>query len=273
MYTDEQIVQSLPPALQGELKEFGPLETKTPEQLREFLVTKREQYKIPPWHVFTLLLKRAALAVGDSHQATKTNSWYTTDVHLGENEEGYTLDAEEAAPYCHLIVNSRNNHGYVVRTELFVQPSTKKIWKVDTERLCLRGQVYCSSPDTPREHVNMPAKKILAYARRALATKKDRCVWEYTVRHRRPNGTGRRAKVVAPDLDEPSEVSVEKPMEQVQDNRFESISESQKEIIRTLLDMAAVKARELNMHTTIVRWRHALENIIGEETANAENPS
>ena len=274
MYTDEQIIQSLPPALQGDLKEFGALEAKTPEQLRAFLLAKREQYKLPPWHPFTLLIKRAALAVCDTYKITRDTSWYLTDWRFGEAEDTYSLDTADTDPVCYIRVSGANNRGSVTQADLAVQPTTKRLWKLDTERMCNKSQLYCNSETDPQECIKIPTKRVFAYAECALAKKQDHIVWEYRVRRRRV--WGQKASAPVEELIAAGELSAapKRPHKsQPHDPAAPVISEAQKEIIRTLLDMADVKATELNMHSTIVRWRHSLESVIGKESVNAESQS
>lgn len=261
IYTDEQIIQSLPPALQGDLKAFGPLETKTAAELRKFLLDKREQYQLPPWHVFTLLLKRAAQATGEGSLMNRDSCWYARDTQSKVTDEDYVLSLSNEPSWCILALTLKNNRGEEAEETIAVQPSKKLIWKYNTESPCRALQLLCRAKNS-NSYVNIQLTKIMKQATRTIKHKQRHGVLVHVARK-----ITNRSHNKAIEQAQPEHVSVVEPVAV----RAGSISETQKEIIRTLLDMAAVKARELNMHTTIVRWRHALENIIGKESANAES--
>lgn len=266
-YTDEQIIQSLPPALQGELKEFGTPETKTSAQIREFLLEKRKAYNLPPWHAFTLLMKRAARRTGESHKHSSSTRWYIgtygTDV---TSDDVYTLDTANEPPWCTLTVHVVNRRGVEGRSDLAVQPGTKRVWALATEYQYSSKNVSCGLADC-KTYINLDKDRIIKGAAKLLHAKQTTGVFEYLIKHRK---TIAEAKKQESRVEEHVEAPLPASVQPVSVSVPLSVTERQKEVIRTILDLAAVKARELGMHSTIVRWRHTLNDLIGEEEKDVQ---
>ncbi len=280
-YTEEQIITSLPPALQGELKQFGALEAKDPDTLYVFMQDMRRKYHIPPWHAFTLLIQRAAYATGMAGRGiTRENLWYSRQYN---SDDAYTLEIEPKQNWVDMVAEGYRKDGSLSGSvRMAVQPSTKRVWLMASEKLHSDAKhVWLRTPE------GQPAKNycgrismsiVFAEAARCLRKGKTESSIQCTIRtcSRRPKIPKPWQKpvedVVTPEVetinnlpDPPETTATTTPAEQ----HF-VLSAEQHEVVLTVFELAAAKARELGMHSTIMRWRNVLSTVIGNEVSHVQ---
>ena len=265
--TDEQIYNSLPPDLQGELKAFGALESHTGEELHDFMFAMRDKYAIPPWDAFTLLFQRAARTNGESMQLTATNSWCMFD----KSEDQFTLNAHKDSTqrWCIIHMEVTNNKDQTRELTVAAIPDARRVWSYRSESFVASDRIQCSVGKR-QDGVSIAVAKVLEKASEAVA-QGLRCVeYVYHAHKRAP----RAAAISVPAIEAASAEVEQKPEEKkhitASAQSHKQPTPEQREVMLTVFELAAAKARELGMHSTIIRWRETLSSIIGQEAKNVQ---
>lgn len=260
--TDEQIIQSLPPGLQGDLKAFGPLEKRSADEMYDFLNAMRKKYTIPPWHAFTLLLQRAGYATGrEGKGLTRSNMWCRAE---NPDESPFVLDIPASQDWVYISVTGQQADGTITgHSEVAVQPSTGRVWLMYSESpfagadgVFLAPEKACGKPYGGK----ITIKDLVHGAMKALRRNEFSIKMTKTVKRMR-RSIVRNTPVPVPKQEEPEQSLLPEPV--VAANG--SLTDLQRSTMLIVFEMGAAKARELGMHSTIARWRTELAPVIGPE--------
>lgn len=265
--TDEQIIQSLPPGLQGDLKEFGPLECKSSGELHRFMLNMRGKYDIAPWHAFTLMMKRAAHAANDCGRgATRRNAWC---YKLVRDENEYTTELEPRNSWVFIKLKSQRPDGTPIgESEVAVQPSTRRIWLMASESLHkAHRSVFIRSNDNEdckaySGQVRIPY--ILETAKKAIRQNLTEVEINHKIRYceKHKNEQPLQEEETPQDQQELDLFSASAP---APEQPKAILTDLQREVLIMVFEMGAAQARSLGMHSTVSRWRATLAPIIGPE--------
>ena len=267
--TDEQIIQSLPPGLQGDLKEFGPLECKSSGEIHRFLLNMRGKYDIAPWHAFTLLMKRAAHAANDTGRgATRRNAWCYRLVH---DEKDYTTELEPRSSWVFIKLKSQRPDGTPIgESDVAVQPSTKRIWLMASESLHkAHRSVFIRANDNEDSkaysgQVRIPY--ILETAKKAIRQNLTEVEINHKIRYcEKHKNEQPLQEQEAPQQEQQQELDLFSASVPTPEQPKAMFTDVQREVLTMVFELGAAKARELGMHSTISRWRTELAPILGPE--------
>ena len=262
--TDEQIIQSLPPGLQGDLKEFGPLENKRSKEIHQFMLDMREKYKLAPWSPFTQVMKHAANAADAGTGITSENMW----CRAFAKTEGFIDDNNP--DWCLLNVTATNKEGNRKATGHYaVHPDKDLVWSLQTESPVKGSVVTCYKKGSYQRGIKRSvlmneAEKLLRHNQHTgevvdVAKRvQRRQMTESPVKHKPASVE---AKPVPQEAVEQMPLFTQQPAEP----QKSSLTEVQKATLLIVFEMGAAKARELGMHSTIARWRTELAPVIGPE--------
>ena len=261
--TDEQIYNSLPPGLQGDLKAFGALESHTCNELHKFMLEMREKHSIPPWDAFTLLFQRAALGSGESKRMTAESSWYLFDL----TEERFELNAYQKKDWCVVNLQMTNTQTVTSSVSVAVQPSKQLIWSYRSEAAVISQRVYSSSSFKSGCQTSIPRERVIERAEQAISHGSQVADLAFKA-HTRMCGTRAYKKEAQAPEDLAATESDKYPLLDEQEEHS-GLTPEQREVMLTVFELAAAKARELGMHSTIARWKTTLSPIIGQEFSNS----
>lgn len=227
------------------------------------MLEMRQKYEIPPWDAFTLLFQRAALGSGESKRMTKDTSWYLADF----TEDNFVLNAYKQKDWCVVNLQITNNQDLTSAVRVAVRPGNKLIWSYRSETAIKSQRISCLSTFQAGQG-SIPRERVIKHAAQAVRSGLHEADLVYRAHKRKENRPRKQAPlppVEAPEEPEPV-VSV---LQEVQEKRF-TLSPEQHEVVLTVFELAAAKARELGMHSTIARWRNTLAPIIGSEVAHVQ---
>lgn len=262
-YTDEQIYNSLPPGLQGDLKAFGALEGHTCKEMHNFMLEMRQKYEIPPWDAFTLLFQRAALGSGESKRMTRDTSWYLSDL----TENGFVLNAHKSKDWCVVNLKITNNQSITSNVQVAVQPSKQLIWSYRSESAVLSKRVYSMSQFKNECQGSVPRERVISHAEQAVSNGLHSSDMVFIAHKRKCNKPYRTEQ---PQQTTELEAEPSSSVLPVLQEKCFTLSSEQHEVVLTVFELAAAKARELGMHSTIARWRNTLAPIIGSEVTHVQ---
>ena len=260
--TDEQIIQSLPPGLQGDLKEFGPLETKQPDEIHQFMLDMREKHNLPPWNAFTELMKHAASAAGMGSGITSENMWYRvfakTECNINDNDPGW----------CLLKVTATSKDGSKQATGRYaVHPAKNLIWSLQTETMVNGPTVTCHKKGVYQRGVKRSV--LLNTAKKLIQTnQRSGEITDVATRVLKRRAKASACKQAEPEPMEQMTVQQrEIPLfaTQTAEQQKSALTDLQRSTMLIVFELGAAKARELGMHSTIARWRTELAPVIGPE--------
>jgi len=260
--TDEQIIQSLPHGLQGDLKAFGPLEKRSADEMHAFLNDMRRKYTLPPWHAFTLLIQRAGYATGRQGRGlTSSTAWCKAE---NPDESLYVLDLPDKQDWVYVSVTGKQPDGVITgHSEVAVQPSTKRVWLMYSETPFTGTDGVFLVPDkdsSKRYGGKITIKDLLRGAVRALRHNEFKLDMTKTIRRMRRvmvKSYTEQPQQQASEAQEliPAPIAVNECL----------LTDLQRSTLLIVFEMGAAKARELGMHSTIARWRTELAPVIGPE--------
>ena len=172
MMTQTEMVSTFPEGLKQALLDFGAVESKTTNELHEFLTRIREEMDIPPWHPFTLYIKEAARGIGCIGYAySKNNLWF--NFTKGREDDLYEIPTQNpiVRDWVYVKISLQTNGEVVGSMPLVVQPSTQRIWSLSTESLVSDG-IYINlrvpGSDRHTSHTRIKKEVILEKASEAL---------------------------------------------------------------------------------------------------------
>lgn len=270
--TQADLYNTFPDDLKEAIRAYEPLEAKTTEQLHNILFMLRLRFDLSPWHPLTLFIKSYARGSMTGRPSTPENQW----ISYGTKHSTYK---EKVPKWVNLLIHVHLTNATIIDTHIAIQPSTGKLWSYKTEREIT--YVYAKHPDKGRGGINKLSNGWLI--ERAIQAIRDNpkshtpIEIDYIVgdeshqiyRHRHI-----RKKVV--DKKNTTNKNEAPPIvEAVQDNclieaaRVESkidlITDADKEVLLTMLEMASLKLKELGMYSTLSRWRATVRRLTGKE--------
>ena len=172
MMTQTEMVSTFPEGLKQALLDFGAVESKTTNELHEFLTRIREEMDIPPWHPFTLYIKEAARGIGCIGYAyAQRNIWF----NFTKGREDSLYEIPEHTPivkdWVYVKVEFKTEGTVVGSMDLVVQPSKERIWSLSTESLVSAGlHLNLRIPGGTLVHTHVKKERILEKATEALGS-------------------------------------------------------------------------------------------------------
>lgn len=259
---DAELLQHIPQEVLGELRRFGPLETKTADELKEKLLQLRQMFVIPPWHVLTLLFqKQAVVAVGGSGK--NQQSWFRTNI-IGRSEYHDVPIGQKT--WCDLIATVTNLKGQTVTVRYAVNPEMDIAWSMHSEASVRRASVTHAerNADGTTTFFSIPRTALIETAKKALAQGHTECSFDYHCGEHFTGPYHDRYKTRERVTSE-RKAKISKPPSVTQEQAPEPVKTADvldRSSLLVMFDLACIKAREVGMECTITMWERKLKPLL-----------
>ena len=270
--TQAELYNSFPDDLKEAIRAYEPLEAKTTEQLHNILLMLRLRFDLSPWHPLTLFIKCYAKGCMTGRPSAPENQW----ISYGGKRSTYK---EEVSKWANLLIHVHLTNATVIDAHIAVQPSTGKFWSYKTEKEITR--VAVQHPEKRRGGINkLSTGWVIERAAQVIKdnhNKHNPIEIDYIVgdagnqiyRHKHicKKAAGKKNTInknEAPPIVEAvqdtclSEISRTEP-------KTDPITEADKEVLLTMLEMASLKLKELGMYSTLSRWRATVRRLTKNE--------
>lgn len=200
----------------------------------------------------------------ESKRMTADTSWYLSSV----KEDGFVLNAYKNKDWCVVNLQITNNQSITSNVRVAVQPATQLIWSYRSESAVVSRRVYSMSNFRGGRQGSVPRENVINHAEQAVHKGLRSTDMAFTAHKRKSNMPYRPTALTqqAPQEAEPH-TSI---LPDAQEKRT-TLTADQHEVMLTVFELAAAKARELGMHSTIARWRTTLAPVIGSEVVHVQD--
>lgn len=262
------LYNTFPDDLKQAIRAYEPLEGKTTEQLHNILLMLRLRFDLSPWHPLTFFIKSYARGCMTGKPSAVENQW----ISYGWKNSTYK---EKVPRWANLLIHVHLTDSTVIDTHVAVQPTNGKLWSYKTEKEI--SYVAVKHPAKHRGGINkLSTGWVITHAAQAIKdnpNKHNQVEIDYVVgdegnqiyRHkhirkrsvRKKNTTDKKE---APQVVEPVQYKDRAEVVNVA-AMTGTVTEADKEVLLTMLEMASLKLKELGMCSTLSRWRATIRRL------------
>ena len=251
--TQADLYNSFPDDLKEAIRAYEPLESKTTGQLHQILIEIRNKLHIAPWHPFTLFMKHQAQGQMQGKPFLEENFWAAKKL----SSDGYTTKKYDWLNVD--VLFSREGDGEKETRKsvtVAVSPAKDLIWSYMCEgpikSVKTRLTENHNSPHTiARSRVFNAAKAALASHTVAIGGTIS-LHFNVTAKKEHTPLAPTLQDILTPDPEAPKAI-------------VDPITDADKEVLLTMLEMASLKLKEFGMYSTLSRWRATVRRLTKHE--------
>ena len=245
------LYNAFPDDLKQAIRAYEPLEQKSVDRLHDILVDIRYKLDLPPWHPFTEFIKAIAQGIPTNKSAPKPWVIRKRDPLI------YTTNTKAKWVRITLIVAKTDNSTDRSVMQFAVSPKLNMVWAYSVE-----GPIKVTSIKVGDSTVMISKNLVMRYAREAIKKQRDGAKHDFIPVNHTVKAQGKRKQkqqeelvtlqdILTPDPEAPKAPKAQEP----------SITEADKEVLLTMLEIASIKLKELGMFSTLNRWRSTVRRL------------
>lgn len=254
--TQAELYDSLPDGLKKAIRAYEPLEEKTQDQLHEMMCNIRKEKDLPPWHPFTEFMKAIAQGCQASSPGVTPAPW----IIRKRDPEIYVNNTVFKWVNIKLLIKRGADK---VEMRFAACPRIGLVWAYSIE-----GPIRTTSFQIGGVGASIDSDAVLKHAVRLLKGHKGKSPHEFIevehiIQERAPYkkaSTTQRSQTDNLTLND-----ILKPDPEAPKAIVDPITEADKEVLLTMLEMASLKLKELGMYSTLNRWRATVRRLTKHE--------
>ena len=262
--TQAELYDSFPDGLKKAIRAYEPLEGKTVEQLHEMLCNIRKEKDLPPWHPFTEFIKNIAQGCQASTPGVPPAPW----VIRKRDPEIYVNNTVFKWVNIKLIIRRGTD---MVEMFFAACPRIGLVWAYSVE-----GPFRTSSFHIDGVYASLESEAVLKHAVRLLKGHKGKSPHEFievehiiqardSSKRREKSDTRQEESNNIASSDQLTLKDILTPDPEAPKAAVDPITEADKEVLLTMLEMASLKLKELGMYSTLSRWRATVRRLTKHE--------